>query len=160
MVKTMDTPSIDEIFKVANLAMKYCMGQSQEAKKVIAWLYDLATIDQSAMLKSKLAVKVIRESKFPVETMLVLSTAHVDKATGVALSGEAMDFLSVYTFNEYGWLIHVPSVDSEHWANFWPAKSTTDSLRDTLKYARDLGVVWLLLDADAAPISDLQIYDW
>lgn len=27
MVKTMDAPSIDEIFKVANLAMKYCMGQ-------------------------------------------------------------------------------------------------------------------------------------
>lgn len=92
--------------------------------------------------------------------MLTLSTAHICPDTAELLDAEALDsnhlqYLPVYSKDEYGWFIYLSSY---HLAD---KPQVPEDLRACIEYAQNLGCEILCLDRDGEQVEDrLPIYNW
>lgn len=94
-----------------------------------------------------------------IEKMLVLSTAHlapevardIDNPSSIEAQ-EWREALIVYPHGEYGWLIYIPDhgIDAD----------LPPSLEACIALARAHSCSWLLLDRDAAEVSNIPTYEW
>ncbi|MBJ6361546.1 hypothetical protein ACFOQM_09630 [Paenibacillus sp. GCM10012307] len=100
------------------------------------------------------------QSESVIQKMLVISTAHIEKETAEWLSDTAIDGgeLVVYEKGEYGFHIHVdPDEQSEQDVK---EKSIPEELLPIISLARQLGCDWIVLDADAYIIEELEVFEW
>lgn len=87
--------------------------------------------------------------KLEIDTMLVLSTSHLSRATIdlVEESADALTWGPSFTRN-HGWIWHasqtVPPAD----------------LDTCLKLAHDAGCAWVMFDADGPVVEGLGTYEW
>lgn len=94
-----------------------------------------------------------QEKPLEISKMLIISTAHISKATNELLENNAAGIVA-YPKGEYGWLILV---------NNWKTEKkyiTSDVLKKVLTFAESKGCDWLMLDRDAAEVDELPIYEW
>lgn len=101
-----------------------------------------------------------------INTLVCLSTAHVDESTARELDAliqfplpiAARDVPSIWQgeivaerWQDYGWFVWVPS----------PSRDVMPpSLRACLAVAETAGATWIQFDRDCEPIGDLPTYDW
>lgn len=90
-----------------------------------------------------------------IETMLVLSTAHITREASDyldnVLASDTRD-LVLYPHSDYGWLILAPR------ENDYEPKTPHEELNAVLEFAKNLGVSWVLLDADGEILNNLPVF--
>lgn len=90
-----------------------------------------------------------------IETILVLSTAHITEGEAKDIELElALGPLSGFS-REYGYMLHVSSnqlliAEQQGWNN----------VRELLSAARYAGYNWLMFDRDAEIITGYPTFDW
>lgn len=85
--------------------------------------------------------------------MLVLSTAHITKATAGLFEMKTDDIPIHHDKGEYGWVIPLKTgVPLPH--------TIPADLRGVLAYAESLGASWVMLDRDAETIDALPSWNW
>lgn len=84
-----------------------------------------------------------------METMLVLSTAHLTEGTCSTWLHHAS--LVAYPKGDVGWFVHVP--DSTH-------GDVPADLAECLEQARALNCDWIMFDRDAAALTILPVHAW
>lgn len=92
-----------------------------------------------------------------ISKMLTVSTAHISKETAELLENETKD-LVVYKKENYGWFIHVLSLDWEN--DLEDYLNIPYDLKNILCFTINNGCEWLCLDRDGEIINDLNVYDW
>lgn len=103
------------------------------------------------------------------EPMVSLSTTHVSKHDAdllVDLSIDAGDSLfpdpagSLVSYNlAYGWLVYLAGDEPVSAADL-ERLGFAPTFHELLQLLRNIGYVWLKLDAEAAPIDGLPTFDW
>lgn len=122
--------------------------------RVRAWLQQMKQVDASIEERTKLATAQLRDDNYGVETMLVISTAHVTEETAKTLDMGSLPFgLVCHAKADYGWMIFVGSEEAEE-------NTAPDELDALIQHCRKLGIDWLCLDRDAAEHPEFSIFDW
>ena len=83
---------------------------------------------------------------------LVLSTAHVSKATAAMLDSDTCNNVIAYPKDEYGWFV---KPTEEHDDDTGPAEMET-----IMNHALDHGCLWIMFDRDADVDPELPTFDW
>lgn len=96
-----------------------------------------------------------------IETMLVLSTAHVT-AEDARLLDAGVEDLIIRPNGEYGWFVHIPrSGDNQTSMRIYARLGgLSNEFCMLATYAGDLGVAWLLLDRDGAKTHLFPVFEW
>jgi hypothetical protein len=125
----------------------------------------MITEAEDAGLDWKDAVKLannVTNNHGHVEGMLCISTSHLTEMTAHGLGTDLAPEVIGYNHGQYGWQVSIPLEE-----NAWDivkahnkAGALPDDLFGCMEFARSLDCPWLLLDQDAAAISDLKTYDW
>ena len=92
-----------------------------------------------------------------VETMLVVSTAHMteDEATAI----ESGDHWCQPVLNREEGFMFVMGYLTES-VSSGDFLTLSEGFRGCIRRASDLGCDWLMFDRDADPIEDIKVYDW
>lgn len=93
------------------------------------------------------------ESDLEIEPMLTISTGHITKDTADAFDAKMGDdgIPAFFPKGDYGWFVFVPDqIEPE-----CPA-----DLASLLRFAKEKGCTWLVLDCDAEQVDGLPTYDW
>lgn len=129
-------------------------------------IIETATLEENSVLRVEAAVQILHnegmEYAVPVPikkkspgflcTYMDLSTGHLSKATVDILEDEGKIPGVIYDkHRDHGWWVAVPMDDDKNWP---------DDLRTVFDYARSFGALWLLFDADADEIDELEIHQW
>lgn len=85
-----------------------------------------------------------------IEKYLGLSTGHVCKKTAAWLDWNP-DII-MYPKGEYGWFVYAASEEYD--------KSVPKDLLKVIKFAKEQGCVWIMLDCDGETIKGLKKYNW
>lgn len=86
----------------------------------------------------------------PIESMMVLSTAHITEDTCNRWLNEEAG--PAYRKGEYGWFIYA------HWTESTSAMPV--DLAACLEFARAKGCGWVMFDCDASSVEELPEYGW
>ena len=84
-----------------------------------------------------------------IETMLVLSTAHLRPRTCNDWLRDAP--FAVFDKGDYGWFVHVTDDEPE---------DLPSDLGDCFRLARSSQCEWVMFDCDAATVPSLPLYAW
>jgi hypothetical protein len=96
-----------------------------------------------------------------IQTVLVLSTAHVSASTAGMLTMQTDDVPICFEKGEYGWWVLVPDGYFGE-----PGKATQNpptcppDLKQVLRHARALGCQWVCLDRDGDRNGQLPTWEW
>jgi hypothetical protein len=162
------SPSLQELRAIVGLADGY-LQQADDLDKdlhadlgtavvdCVQWLDALESLtpaSEIAMAQAVIAKHNLASNKGPeIAQMLFLNTAHIEQTTSIYLD-DGMDFgLTVFRKGDYGWFIYVDSQDLV-------MSQLPDDLFACVKYAKDLGCVWICLDMDGQSDGNLPSYDW
>lgn len=89
-----------------------------------------------------------------VQSILMLSTGHVTKATADILNTPGQDLIGgVMIWQSYGWVVWVDADAAVTYAQY-------PDLVACMKFALDMGIFWIRFDCDVDAIPDLPSYDW
>lgn len=123
--------------------------------RVRSWLKRMKEVDASIEERTKLATAQLTDDNYGVETMLVLSTAHITRETAKTLEvmGCGQFGLVGFTKGEYGWIIHVSTEQPTD-------ESAPDELDALIDHCRSLGINWLCLDRDGDEHPEFSTFDW
>lgn len=121
--------------------------------KTQAWLQALKSLSDAD--KVRLAARSLDEVNYGVETMLVISTAHITQETAKRLDDGVVEGLILFPKGDYGWMIWVGNTHTDG-----EIKNAPDELDGLLKHCSALGVGWLCLDRDGVEHPDFCTFDW
>ena len=116
--------------------------------------------DANPLAKATLATEAF--DGLHIETMMAISTAHVEETIMKLLMDDAVVLVNSRPFGEEGAAIYLPP-DDDTWSlirddaqeGFAPK-----GLFEAMEHARNHGCTWLLLDSAAPEIEGLPIFDW
>jgi len=151
------------IAKTMNMSDGLWEQQQQAAEIVESMIKEAAAANADPKAKIALANEVLDENQLAtIESVLVLSTAHVTGITAQKLTEDTITLVSVRPFGDDGWLVYVPT-DKSIWADLEAGVEEDEvpqELLTVLKFAHELKCVWVLLDNAALEVSGLQSFDW
>lgn len=90
---------------------------------------------------------VTLSSPLEIATVLVISTAHITRATALKL--EEFEIEAAFTRSD-GWVLHVGD----------KATDAPADLEAALAFARAQGCTWLMLDCDGPLVVGLESWSW
>ncbi len=151
------------IAKTMNMSDGLWEQQQQAAEIVESMIKEAAAANADPKAKIALANEVLDENQLAtIESVLVLSTAHVTGITAQKLTEDTITLVSVRPFGDDGWWVLIPS-DPSIWEEFETGVGENETPTDLLacmKFAREINCKWLLLDNAVAEITGLPSYDW
>lgn len=124
--------------------------------RVRTWLQKLKHLTDRDRVH--LAARSLDEVNYGVETMLVISTAHVTEETAAwldALVHATERPFAIFPKADYGWMIWVGSTYADG-----EVQSLPDELDNLMKHCTELGIGWLCLDRDGVQHPDFSTFDW
>jgi hypothetical protein len=130
------------------------------SKLIWEMAHEAAAADVDPKAKARLATEAL--DGLHIETMMAISTAHVEEPTMKLLMDDAVVLVNLRPFGEEGAAIYLPP-DEDTWnltrddaqEGFAPK-----GLFEAMEYARNHGCTWLLLDSAAPEIEGLPTFDW
>jgi hypothetical protein len=119
-----------------------------------AWLQQLKKIGPRERVR--LAAQELDAVNYGVETIWVISTAHITQETAERLASAGYTGLTSFPTGESGWMIWVGSTDADG-----EIEAGLPAELDALfRHCTILGIGWLCLDRDAVQHPDFQTFDW
>lgn len=103
-----------------------------------------------AMLEAAVAVAQGAKSSMTIESMLVLSTGHLEHGTCTQWLDTAP--FAAFTKADYGWFVFVPEDLGED--------PMPPDLLVCCQLAHARGCEWIMFDRDAPALDTLPVYDW
>lgn len=96
----------------------------------------------------------MRDPSTLIEKILVLSTAHISRATAERLETNEIEGIYARQNDEYGWFIPLVDLDEVERA------AVPYELLACLNLAREHDCAWLLLDESGETVPLLDRFDW